>query len=379
MKMGELQFRIQNLKKNLFKKNKEIEKLENELKELKNKYTKLSIENTNLKNEIETQKNQMNEKFKKEMIKKEEEYKKTILENNSLLQKIQMAEKENEDMKKEIKEYKKEKLINDNKIRESEKKEEKLKNEISLLKIKHKKEIDEISNKFKEENNKNKEIIKNNKEDKRPICNTIHHEVKCQKCFTEPIVGYRFKCSECNDYNLCQDCEEQNSIKGDHPHYFLKIRNEIIEYSYKCLNSKLESHIHQGIDAAKISITLKNDKIKWLEGKTKLIIDSFNSEIDGESINLNPLEKGQQENYVINFKGLKNKSPKEYKVYYDFNVDGKNYGEKLCLSIIIENTIDKFRQKYGIEKEKYSDDKILQKLQENKYNFEPAFFGLYFS
>ena len=37
MKMGEFQFRIQNLKKNLFKKNKEIEKLENELKELKNK------------------------------------------------------------------------------------------------------------------------------------------------------------------------------------------------------------------------------------------------------------------------------------------------------------------------------------------------------
>jgi hypothetical protein len=290
-----------------------------------------------------------------------------------------MAEKENEDMKKEIKEYKKEKLINDNIIRENEKKEEKLKNDIYLLQIKHKKEIDEISNKFKEESKINKEIIKNNKEDKRPICSTIHHEVKCQKCFTEPIVGYRFKCSECNDYNLCQDCEEQNSIKGDHPHYFLKIRNEIIEYSYKCLNSKLESHIHQGIDAAKISITLKNDKIKWLEGKTKLIIDSFNSEIDGESINLNPLEKGQQENYVINFKGLKNKSPKEYKVYYDFNVDGKNYGEKLCLSIIIENTIDKFRQKYGIEKEKYSDDKILQKLQENKYNFEPAFFGLYFS
>ena len=168
-------------------------------------------------------------------------------------------------------------------------------------------------------------------------------------------------------------------ISEDHNHYFLKIRNEIIEYSYKCLTTKLESHIHQGFDTTKITISLKNDKIKWLEGKTKLNIDRINSMIDGENINLDPLNKGEQENYEINFKGLKNKSPQEYKVYYDFNVDGKNYGDKLCLSIIIENTIENFRKKYSIAKEKYSDDRILQKLQEYNYNLESAFFGLYFS
>jgi len=322
--------------------------LENKYNELKSNYKKLSDENSNLKKEIESQKSQIEKN--EEMKKKIEEYEIKISENNSLQEKIQIAENQNKEMKKKIEEYEKEKIIMMNKIKEIEKK---LKNEI-------------------EEKNK---YIENNK---KSTCNTIHHEIKCQKCFKEPIVGYRFKCSECNDYNLCQDCEEKNSINEDHPHFFLKIRNELIEYSYKCLNTKLESYIHQGVDMAKITITLKNDKIKWLEG-TKLIIDRSNSEIDGENINLNPLKKGEQDNYEINFKGLKNKNPKKYKVFYDFNVNGKNYGDKLCLSINIENTVDKFREKYSLAKEKYSDEKILLKLEENNYNFESTFFGLYFS
>ncbi len=322
--------------------------LENKFNELNSNYKKLSDENSELKKEVESKKSQIEKN--EEMKKKIEEYEIKISENNSLQQKIEKTEKENKEMKKKIEEYEKEKIIMMNKIKEIEKK---LKNEI-------------------EEKNK---YIENNK---KSTCNTIHHEIKCQKCFKEPIVGYRFKCSECNDYNLCQDCEEKNSINEDHPHFFLKIRNELIEYSYKCLNTKLESYIHQGVDMAKITITLKNDKIKWLEG-TKLIIDRSNSEIDGENINLNPLKKGEQDNYEINFKGLKNKSPKKYKVFYDFNVNGKNYGDKLCLSINIENTVDKFREKYSLAKEKYSDEKILLKLEENNYNFESTFFGLYFS
>jgi hypothetical protein len=71
--------------------------------------------------------------------------------------------------------------------------------------------------------------------------------------------------------------------------------------------------------------------------------------------------------------------PQEYKVYYDFNVDGKNFGDKLCLSINIENTVDKFRKKYSLPKEKYSDERILLQLQEEDYNFESTFFKLYFS
>ena len=177
-------------------------KLENENKELKSKYQELSDENTNLKKDNEKQKNQILEKEKEEKRKKEE-YDKKISENNSLQQKIKILEKENEEMKNKIKVYEKEKMHNDNRIKNLEENEENLNKEISDLKIKETKYI---------------EIIKNNKKEKKSTCNTIHNGIKCEKCFKEPIIGYRYKCIQCDNYNLCQDCEEKNAINEDHPH-----------------------------------------------------------------------------------------------------------------------------------------------------------------
>ena len=51
----------------------------------------------------------------------------------------------------------------------------------------------------------------------------IHDGIKCQKCFMEPIVGIRYKCSICKEYNLCENCEKENEETNDHPHIFLKI------------------------------------------------------------------------------------------------------------------------------------------------------------
>lgn len=35
---------------------------------------------------------------------------------------------------------------------------------------------------------------------------TKHEGIKCQEC-TNPIVGTRYKCLECTDYNICLSCE----------------------------------------------------------------------------------------------------------------------------------------------------------------------------
>ena len=54
--------------------------------------------------------------------------------------------------------------------------------------------------------------------------NVIHQGIKCNKCEMNPIVGIRYKCADCNDYNLCEKCEEENYINNVHPHDFIKIR-----------------------------------------------------------------------------------------------------------------------------------------------------------
>ena len=67
-------------------------------------------------------------------------------------------------------------------------------------------------------------MLQNENNNKKHKCNTVHNGIKCNKCFKEPIVGYRYKCSICNNYNLCEECEEKNGQTGEHSHEFIKMR-----------------------------------------------------------------------------------------------------------------------------------------------------------
>jgi len=48
-----------------------------------------------------------------------------------------------------------------------------------------------------------------------------HTNVACDGCDVAPIVGPRYKCSVCKDFDFCKNCEE----RMDHPHAFLKIND----------------------------------------------------------------------------------------------------------------------------------------------------------
>ena len=141
-------------------------------------------------------------------------------------------------------------------------------------------------------------------------------------CHKMPIVGFRYKCSQCKDYNLCQDCEEKNSIKDEHPHDFIKLRKEQRnnnnkdddnninningeDYSYECLNkNELKIEIGEGEDEANIDVVLKNNKSnKWPMNDTKLTLDN-NSNINGDDVVLEPQGFNQQKKYKFNLKGL---------------------------------------------------------------------------
>jgi hypothetical protein len=50
--------------------------------------------------------------------------------------------------------------------------------------------------------------------------NAIHERYTCDGCGTTPIVGTRYKCSVCRDFDYCESCES----KIEHEHAFLKIK-----------------------------------------------------------------------------------------------------------------------------------------------------------
>ena len=77
--------------------------------------------------------------------------------------------------------------------------------------------------------NKKKEEKKECPKDKKDV----HEGIICDGCHAAPIVGVRYKCAVCSDYDLCEKCEEKNE---KHLHPFIKIYHpEMKLESIKCI------------------------------------------------------------------------------------------------------------------------------------------------
>lgn len=58
----------------------------------------------------------------------------------------------------------------------------------------------------------------------------IHRSITCDGCRKHPLVGVRYKCMVCDDYDLCKDCESNG-----HPHPMLRIPETQESYLYLTL------------------------------------------------------------------------------------------------------------------------------------------------
>ena len=62
----------------------------------------------------------------------------------------------------------------------------------------------------------------------------------------------------------------------------------------------------------------------------------------------------------------------------NFNVNGKNYGNQLKLTIKVkEGKITEFRQTFSLSKEDYSKERLSKALKEKNNTFEQAFESLF--
>jgi hypothetical protein len=62
----------------------------------------------------------------------------------------------------------------------------------------------------------------------------IHFGYICDGCEKHPIIGNRFKCTVCEDFDYCEECEEK--FRNEHKHPFLKIYKPTMDpVSIKCV------------------------------------------------------------------------------------------------------------------------------------------------
>ena len=165
-----------------------------------------------------------NEKnFKTQMMNKKN-YKKTIEENKV---KIQNNIKEN--MEKYIN------SLEQNFLREIKNKcFQNLKLHINKLQSYEKKRNDDFEKKKKFYEKTKSELIGLAK-----LNNLVHYGKICKKCNKNPIKGILYKCCKCDDFNLCEKCEEINFLYGNHPHHFIKIRKEFSNYEIDSNNMEI--------------------------------------------------------------------------------------------------------------------------------------------
>ena len=62
----------------------------------------------------------------------------------------------------------------------------------------------------------------------------IHKGITCDGCGISPIVGCRYKCAVCQNFDFCEVCEEKHSEEHQHP--FIKIYNPSMKLAaIKCV------------------------------------------------------------------------------------------------------------------------------------------------
>jgi len=82
-----------------------------------------------------------------------------------------------------------------------------------------------------------------------------HPHVECDGCRVCPIVGDRYKCSVCKDFDFCSKCEQEKA----HDHPFLKIKNPAnAPKSVVTIVDEAMSNVQADIDLAREAVDPQN-------------------------------------------------------------------------------------------------------------------------
>jgi len=166
----------------------------------------------------------------------------------------------------------------------------------------------------------------------------IHSSVACDGCKVSPIVGNRYKCTICANFDYCEACEEKNA--ETHKHAFLKIRNpEVAPVKISC--SITDDYVPvENLQNTNVNYVVVDENKKGFLDKVK---DTFTKDIPKKAMFLEDLIKDNVKNLFSN----ESEEKKKYK----------------CL-------VQTVRQNYLLEK--ITDDQIVDALIKCSGNVDQA-------
>lgn len=168
----------------------------------------------------------------------------------------------------------------------------------------------------------------------------MHNGIKCERCQKLPIIGHRYKCPKCLNYNLCNDCEQLNSEMLFHPHSnFLLCRdpeglNIGTGYSFECLD-KHHIHVKCGTENFETTIVLVNNGTEKWPINSMLKCRKEESTIFCEDVFLPLLDINLTAKVKLRFKKC-NKIPKgEYLCSINFFINKKTIRGPIDINVFI--------------------------------------------
>ena len=83
-----------------------------------------------------------------------------------------------------------------------------------------------------------------------PKNHTVHVGIQCENCKCTNLIGIRYKCFICENYNLCDKCEPYSQSIHSVSHCFIKLRNpdtmrEILANNIPCSVYDIQRRIPQ--------------------------------------------------------------------------------------------------------------------------------------
>uniref|UniRef100_A0A4W5KDK0 Dystrobrevin, alpha n=1 Tax=Hucho hucho TaxID=62062 RepID=A0A4W5KDK0_9TELE len=81
-----------------------------------------------------------------------------------------------------------------------------------------------------------------------PSIPAVFHPVQCSYCHSESMMGFRYRCQQCHNYQLCQDCFWRGHASGSHSN-----QHQMKEYtSWKSPAKKLSNALSKSLSCASI-------------------------------------------------------------------------------------------------------------------------------